>query len=37
MWSPWQAHWFHLQKNDLVRQNITLDELVAMWDSIKGD
>lgn len=36
MWAPWMAHWFHLQKNDIVTQNIRLTEIVAMWDSLKN-
>lgn len=36
MWAPWLAHWFHLQRNDLVAQNVTLGEIVAMWDASKG-
>lgn len=36
MWSPWMAFHYHLQKNDLVEQNVTLDEIVAMWDGIKS-
>lgn len=35
MWSPWMAQVFHIQRNDIVDQNITLGEIVAMWDSVK--
>lgn len=35
MWSPWMAHHFHLQRNDMVAQSIRLAEIVAMWDATK--
>lgn len=37
MWAGWLAHWFHIQKNDIVDQNITLGEYVGMWDSVKDN
>lgn len=35
MWAGWLSHWFHIQKNDIVDQNISLSEYVGMWDSTK--
>jgi hypothetical protein len=35
MWAPWMAHYFHLQRSDIVRENIEFNEIVAMWDGVK--
>lgn len=34
MWAPWMAHHFHLQRSDMVRENISLREFLAMWDGV---
>lgn len=34
MWGPWMAAHFHLQRNDLVANNITLFEIIGMWDGV---
>jgi hypothetical protein len=35
MWGPWMAHHFHIQRNDLIANNVTIDEVLAMWDATK--
>jgi hypothetical protein len=30
------AYHYRLLKNDIVTHNITLDEIVSMWDGIKS-
>jgi hypothetical protein len=36
MWSPDLSANFGIRKNDIVDQNITLEEIVAMYDALKG-
>jgi len=36
MWAPWMAARFNLQRNQLVENNVTLHEIVSMWDSVKA-
>ena len=36
MWSPDLLGNFHLHKQDIVNDNITIRELTAMYDSMKG-
>jgi len=37
MWGPWLSANFNLLRSDIVDQNITLGEIVAMWDGLKAD
>ena len=34
MWAPWMSHYYHLKRSDIVRENIELGEIVAMWDAV---
>jgi hypothetical protein len=36
MWGPWMSFHYGIQKNDIVNENLSLDEIVAMWDGIKA-
>ena len=36
MWSPGLLSNFHLHKQDIVNDNITIHELISMYDSMKG-
>lgn len=36
MWSPSLLSNFHLHKQEIVNDNITIRELIAMYDSMKG-
>ncbi len=36
MWSPALLSNFHLHKQDIVNDNITILELLAMHDAMKG-
>jgi hypothetical protein len=35
MWAPWLSANFHILRRDIVDQNITLEEIIAMWDTVK--
>lgn len=37
MWSPWMSAKFNIQRSDIEANNVTLGEIVAMWDALKGD
>jgi hypothetical protein len=35
MWAPWVSAQFHLKRSDMVAENVSLREFLAMWDSIQ--
>ena len=35
MWSPWMSARFGIRKRDIEEQNITIPEIVGMWDAVK--
>jgi hypothetical protein len=35
MWSPWMSAKFNIHRPDIVNDNITLYEIIAMWDVVK--
>lgn len=35
MWSSWMSARFNLKRTDIVRENLSLTEIVGMWDSLK--
>lgn len=37
MWGPWLSANFNIHKPDIVNNNITLGEIVAMWDGLKAE
>ncbi len=36
MWAPWLIANFNLHRPDIVNDNITISEIIAMWDSVKA-
>lgn len=36
MWSPWMLVEFNLHRPDILKDNISLYEIVAMWDAMKA-
>ncbi len=36
MWAPWMSANFGIHRPDIERDNITLHEIIGMWDAIKG-
>ncbi len=35
MWGPWLIANFHLHRPDIVNDNITISEIIGMWDAVK--
>lgn len=35
MWAPWMSARFNIHRPDILNDNISLHEIVGMWDSIK--
>jgi hypothetical protein len=36
MWSLWMLSEFNLHRADIVHDNISLFEIIAMWDAVKA-
>lgn len=35
MWGPWMLVQFHLHRPDILADNISLHEIIGMWDAVK--
>lgn len=36
MWQPWMSANFGIHRSQIVKENITLSQIIAMWDSLKA-
>jgi len=35
MWAPWMAANYGIRRPQLVEDNITLSQIISMWDAVK--